>query len=79
MIPIQKKYDVAIAYSQGMPTYFVAQKVNASRKLAWINTDYVNTLYDKEVDYQSYEKIDKIIAVSENTKESVSQIRKEYT
>ena len=79
MLPIQKKYDVAIAYSQGMPTYFVAKKVNASRKLAWINTDYVNTLYDKEIDYQSYEKIDKIIAVSQNTRESVSQIRKEYT
>ena len=61
-----------------MPTYFVAHKVTASRKFAWINTDYVHTLYDKEIDYKSYEKIDKIIAVSQNTKESVSQIRKEY-
>ena len=78
MLPIEKEYDVAIAYSQGMPTYFVANKVNASRKLAWINTDYVNTLYDKEIDYQSYENIDKIVAVSQNTKESVSQMRKEY-
>lgn len=76
--PIQKKYDVAIAYSQGMPTYYVAHKITASQKLAWINTDYVNTLYDKEIDYMSYEKMDKIIAVSQNTKESVSQIRKEY-
>ena len=65
MIPIQKEYDVAIAYSQGMPTYFVANKVNATKKLAWINTDYINTLYDKEIDYESYEKIDKIITVSQ--------------
>ncbi|PEA53586.1 glycosyl transferase [Bacillus pseudomycoides] len=76
--PIQTKYDVAIAYSQGMPTYFVANKVTASQKFAWINTDYVNTLYDKEVDYESYKKIDKIITVSQNTKDSLMQLRKEY-
>ncbi|GAB6455691.1 glycosyltransferase [Bacillus luti] len=76
--PAQKKYDVAIAYSQGMPTYFVANKVNASKKMAWINTDYVHTLYDKELDYESYKKINKIITVSRNTQDSVSKIRKEY-
>jgi len=76
--PLNKMYDVAIAYSQGMPTYLVANKVKASKKLAWINTDYVNTLYNKELDYKSYSKIDKIIAVSEHTKSSVSQLREEY-
>ncbi|MBM7604646.1 glycosyltransferase involved in cell wall biosynthesis [Metabacillus crassostreae] len=76
--PLNKMYDVAIAYSQGMPTYLVANKVKASKKLAWINTDYANTLYDKELDYKSYSKIDKIIAVSEHTKSSVSQLREEY-
>lgn len=76
--PLHQRYDVAIAYSQGMPTYFVANKVNAAKSLAWINTDYVNTLYDKDIDFDSYRKIDKIIAVSQHTKESVSQTRKEY-
>lgn len=78
MEPAKKKYDVAIAYSQGMPTYYVANKVQATKKLAWINTDYVNTLYDKEIDYESYKKMYKIIAVSEHTKVSVSKVRKEY-
>ncbi|MCV9884802.1 glycosyltransferase [Metabacillus halosaccharovorans] len=76
--PLNKMYDVAIAYSQGMPTYIVANKVQAAKKIAWINTDYVNTLYDKELDYKSYSKIDKIIAVSEHTKRSVSHLREEY-
>lgn len=76
--PLNKNYDAAISYSQGMPTYFVANKVIASKKLAWINTDYVHTLYDKEVDYQSYKKIDKIIAVSQHIKESVGKINREY-
>lgn len=76
--PLKKEYDVAIAYSQGLPTYFVANKVKASKKLAWINTDYVNAPYNKEIDYESYKKIDKIIAVSQYIKESVSRMRKEY-
>jgi glycosyltransferase involved in cell wall biosynthesis len=78
MEPAQIKYDVAIAYSQGMPTYYVAKKVHALKKLAWINTDYVNTQYDKEFDFESYREMDKIITVSQHTKESVSQIREEY-
>ncbi|PGK39334.1 glycosyl transferase [Bacillus anthracis] len=78
IMPIQKKYDIAIAYSQGMPTYFVANKVSALQKLAWINTDYANTLYDKKLDFKSYKKMDKIIAVSENTKNSICKTRKEY-
>ncbi|ASK63716.1 glycosyl transferase [Virgibacillus phasianinus] len=76
--PLFQEYDVAIAYSQGMPTYFVANMVTSEKKLAWINTDYSNTLYDKEIDYDSYKKIDKIIAVSQHTKESVSKTRNEY-
>lgn len=72
------KYDVAIAYSQGMPTYFVANKVKANKKLGWINTDYVTTKYDFNIDYESYKHIDKIITVSEHTKQSVANLRYEY-
>lgn len=75
---IEKTYDVAIAYSQGMPTYFVANHVVAGRKLAWINTDYVNTLYSKEIDFQSYKKIDKIVTVSKNTLRTVANLNEDY-
>ena len=78
LLPIKKEYDVAIAYSQGMPTYFVANKVRAAKKLAWINTDYTTTLYDKELDYEFYKKIDKIVTVSNHTRKSVSEMRSEY-
>ena len=74
----QKNYDVAIAYSQGMPTYFVADKVKADKKFAWINCDYKMTGYDKRVDNYFYNKIDKIIAVSEYGKESIISVNKEY-
>lgn len=76
--PIEKNYDVAIAYSQGMPTYLVANKIKAFKKFAWINTDYAETLYNQEFDLKFYCKMDKIIAVSEHIQNSVSLLKREY-
>ncbi|NOV00212.1 glycosyltransferase [Paenibacillus planticolens] len=66
---LDKKYDVAIAYSQGMPTYFVAEKVSAVKKLSWVNIDYKIAGYNKEFDINYYEKFNQIIAVSELCKD----------
>ena len=38
---MQREYDVAIAYAQGVPTFFVAEKVRAKKKAAWINAEYI--------------------------------------
>ncbi|GAE35929.1 hypothetical protein [Halalkalibacter akibai] len=62
-------YDIAIAYSQGIPTYFVAEKVNAPKKLCWLNTDYKKANYNRDYDIKFYEKFNHIIAVSEINKE----------
>lgn len=75
---LQKEYDVAIAYSQGIPTYYIVDKVKSNKKLAWINCDYEMTSYDKELDYLYYKNIDKIIAVSEHGKKSIVKVNKEY-
>lgn len=75
---IDEEYDVAIAYSQGMPTYYIVDKVKANKKIAWINCDYATTRYDKEFDYNYYKQIDKIIAVSNTIKESIISLKPEY-
>lgn len=75
---LDKRYDVAIAYAQGFPTYLVADKINASKKIAWINCDYTATLYDKKMDEGFYDKFNKIIAVSENGKQSIINVNKKY-
>lgn len=72
------KYDIAIAYSQGVPTYFVADKVNANKKIAWINCDYATTKYDKDIDEKFYNKFDKIVAVSETIRKSIIDIKPQY-
>lgn len=75
---LEKRYDVAIAYAQGFPTYFIVDKVRANKKFAWINCDYTATAYDKELDKLYYDKIDKIIAVSEAGKKSIVNVNKDY-
>lgn len=75
---INKLYDVGIAYAQGFPTYFLAEKVTAKKKFAWINCDYAATMYDKKEDKYFYDKIDKIIAVSQACKESIIRVDKDY-
>lgn len=74
----KKEYDVAIAYSQGMPTYFVADKVSANKKVAWINCDYATTMYDKDFDERFYDKFDNIVAVSETISKSILDIKPQY-
>ena len=66
---LNQKYDVAIAYSQGMPTYFVAEKVEATKKLCWVNTDYKVAPYNKQFDTKYYKQYEKVIAVSDHNKE----------
>lgn len=38
---MEKDYDIAIAYAQGLPTFYVADKVKAKKKLAWVNVTYM--------------------------------------
>lgn len=62
------KYDVAISFL--WPHYYVAEKVNANLKIAWIHTDYSTIDTDVELDFEMWNKFDYIVAVSEDCKKS---------
>ncbi|WP_455682152.1 glycosyltransferase, partial [Thomasclavelia sp.] len=64
----KKKYDVAIAYAQGVPTFYVADKVNAKKKIGWINATYIpKGKYNTYIN-NYYKKFDYINCVSESVK-----------
>lgn len=63
---IDKHYDVAISYL--WPHYFVAHKVNADIKIAWIHTDFSKLDTDIDEDISIWNKFDYIAAVSEDCK-----------
>lgn len=64
-----KKYDIAISYAQGLPTFYVAEKINAEKKFAWVNVSYRLEAEDKEFQSKYYDKYEKIIAVSHSAKD----------
>lgn len=74
MLP--KEYDVAIAYAQGIPTFFVAEKVKAKKKMAWINATYIPK--GKYLDYicPIYKKYDFVNGVSSTIVEQIQSVLK---
>lgn len=61
---LPEHYDTVIAWGQGTPTHFAAEKVSGKRKLAWVNADYENVGYDKEFDRAVYAVYEKMVCVS---------------
>lgn len=64
----KKKYDVAVSYL--WPHYFVAEKVEAKTKIAWIHTDFSTVETDQDMDLKMWNKFHYIIAVSDACREA---------
>ena len=63
--PLKAHYDVAVAYHQGFPTYYVATKVDAHKKYAWVNADLQQAGYDEAFNRLFYACFDGVCTVSE--------------
>jgi glycosyltransferase involved in cell wall biosynthesis len=63
------EYDIAISYAQGVPTFYVAEKVRAKTKFAWVNVSYKLDEGDKFFQQRYYDKFNRIVAVSDKTKD----------
>ena len=70
--PLEGRYDVAIAYQQGMPTFFLATNIEADKKIAWINADVFEAGYQMDYCKQFYDQMDAIVAVSQKLLEKLS-------
>jgi len=69
---LKKVYDVAIAYQQGFPTYYIAEKVSAQRKYTWVNADITKVGYKDAFNRRFYDKYDKVVPVSDVLTEILS-------
>lgn len=56
-------YDLAISFLT--PHYFVAEKVNAKQKIAWIHTDYSKVAVNVDSELAMWDKYDYIASISE--------------
>ncbi|MPQ42280.1 glycosyltransferase [Clostridium tarantellae] len=71
--PIDHLYDVAVAYAGPMEfiTYFIANKINAKKKLQWIHFDVTKIGFNKNFAKNIYTKFHKIFVVSKEAKKSL--------
>lgn len=65
-------YDLAISFLT--PHYFVLEKINAKKKIAWIHTDYSYISVDDKFEIKMWEKFDDIAAVSESCQKTFIKI-----
>ena len=72
MPELDDEYDVALSFM--WPHHFVAKKVRAKKKLAWIHTDYTKAFYCTEDDEKIWAEFDKIVAVSEDCRVAFSEV-----
>lgn len=70
MPPIQPgvEYDLAISFLT--PHYFVAEKVRAKKKIAWIHTDYSVVQVDTNSELEMWSRFDFIASISVNVTET---------
>lgn len=59
-----KEYDMAISFLT--PHYFVAEKVKAKKKLAWIHTDYSKVQVNRESELKMWDRYDNIVSISDD-------------
>lgn len=57
-------YDIVAGYSQGIPTFYARDKVEARKKFIWVNVDYHISGWVKRHQKKYYEKADVIVTVS---------------
>lgn len=72
-------YDVAIAYQQGFPTYLVAKKIKAKKKIAWVNADIFNVGYNIRYNFPFYKQYNNIVPVSQLLQEKMEKELPRFT
>lgn len=70
---IKKKYDVAISFLENYPLNYVATKVTADKKIAWIHVDYKAAAFIPKYDIKYYNKFNKVVLVSNECKKSFDE------
>lgn len=73
-----RSYDAAIAYAQGLPTFYVVDKVQAAKKLAWVNVGYRLQGENRSFQQRFYAMADAIVPVSDAAKQVFSEVYPEF-
>ena len=66
---LEGTYDAAISYMDGVPNYYVCEKVDAPKKTLWFHNEYQKLGYDAVYDKNYYGQSDTIVTISEKCRD----------
>ena len=66
------EYDLAVSFLT--PHYFVANRVKAKKKVAWIHTDYSKVAVDAASELKMWSAYDAIVSISEDVTRTFAQV-----
>lgn len=72
LIQPDTEYDLAISFLT--PHYFVAKKVRAKKKVAWIHTDYSNVQIHVQSELKMWDAFNRIISISDDVTNHFVQV-----
>ncbi len=65
----EKVYDVAIGFAQGFPTFYVADKVKAEKKICWINANMKVNDAHRSFQERYYKQFSHVVCITQQNKE----------
>lgn len=75
LIPdLDKQYDLAIAYAGGETLYYMVDKVEAKRKIAFYHSDYSKIELDRQLEEKYLEQVDAVATISDICKNSLIRL-----
>lgn len=76
---IAKEYDIAIGFIEGWADKFVACRVKANKKIAWIHAQIDYVAPQPRLEYNWMSRIDKFVFVTESNKDRFDLLFPEYS
>jgi glycosyltransferase involved in cell wall biosynthesis len=70
---LDKEYDVAIGYIQGIPNYYIMDCVKAKYKIGWVHIDYTR-IPKVSAEYEYFRNMDKVVTISDVCVESLKTV-----
>lgn len=75
---LAETYDLAVAFIEGAATYYLADKVMARHKAAFIHVDYQKAGYTPWMDQDCYQGMNRIFVVSSELREKFIHVYPQY-
>lgn len=74
----EERYDAAVAYSDGLATWYVAKSVQAERKIAFVHTDFLKAGYSARQEREIYSCFEQIVFAAQAARQSFLAVLPEW-